>query len=85
MTINYYHVVEGSGMHGAGSRVRPSSTHRTLARALSAVRRRTAEYQDCMRPHGGTSGYYRVVTSQQSRPVWLGHEIDAIEGERQTS
>lgn len=70
-----YAVVPTSGRYGSGSIVRPVSRHRTLASATRAADRATRSYCAAMRPHGGSSGGYRVVAW---RPEWLGWALDRV-------
>lgn len=74
MIVPRYAVVQSPGCHGSGERVRPISMHVDLAKALAAAKKATREYQRAMRPHGGSSGYYRVIEAPDR--VWLGWELD---------
>ena len=75
LTTMTYAVVPSHGCYGSGSKVRPLSTHSTLARAERKAERATSEYRAAMRRYGGSSGGYRVV---EARASWLGWELDRM-------
>ena len=71
-----YAVVESRGMHGSGEKVRAVYRTNDLARAKKKAEKFTREYRESMERHGGSSGGYRVVESENSE--WLGNDIDSI-------
>ncbi len=69
-TMYAYAVVPSRGMYGNGTVV-VLSLHRTLEAAQRQARRETQEYQDSMRPHGGSSGHYYAATwDRPGRDFW---------------
>ena len=77
--MSRYAVVPTAGCYGSGSRVASLAVVADLGRAVSMARRSTAEFRRAMRPHGGSSGGYRVIATdvRDRRSVsWLGWELD---------
>lgn len=72
-----YAVVESAGMHGPSERVRADYTTDSLERARRRAAAWTRGYRRAMAPHGGCSGYYRVIESGGSQS-WLGRDLDSI-------
>ena len=75
-----YAVVRSHGCYSEGETVYAARVCGSLRLAEKYAAYRTRQYQADMRPHGGSSGGYRVVeVTARSRAglVWRGWELDA--------
>lgn len=71
-----YAVVPSHGCYGSGSKVRPLCRATTLEAAKKKAAKATREYRAAMAKHGGSSGGYRVIKSNDA--WWYGHELDRM-------
>lgn len=81
--MSRYAIVPTAGCHGSGEKVRPLAVLADRFDAHYKARQKTRQFQDGMRPHGGSSGGYRVIVVDQSVKTrddveWFGHELDRI-------
>ena len=78
-TIFTYAVIESAGMHGSSETVWAHYRTNDLGRAQARARALTAQYQELMRRHGGSSGHYRVVAwGQRGNIISYGRDADAM-------
>lgn len=76
-----YAIVPSRGRYGSGSKERPARVCRSLTLALRLASRWTRAHQAAMRPHGGTSGGWRVVevaVPRRDMVWWYGHDLDRV-------
>jgi len=70
------------GCYGSGDIINPRRVCKLLATALKNAKKLTGAYQKAMRPHGGSSGGYRVIEVEDNETrrntSWFGHELDRI-------
>ena len=71
-----YAIVPTPGRYSSGATVRPIFRCKTLSEAQRKAAKMTRAFQKAMRPHGGTSGGYRVVGLCEQDQSWLGHDLD---------
>lgn len=77
--MSRYAIVPTAGCYSSGARVHALAVVGDLERARARARSATREYRAAMRPHGGSSGGYRVVATEATTrrdAVWLGWELD---------
>lgn len=72
-----YAVVPSQGTYGSDSKVYATYRSDDLDRAKAKAAKLTRDYQRDMRPHGGSSGGYRVIAwDQEGVYLGYGHEAD---------
>ena len=71
-----YAVVPTQGMYQSGDTVRVARTSGNLETARKTAKQLTAEYQQGMRPYGGSSGGYRVIVWGQDSRTISGYSLD---------
>ena len=76
MKTQKYAVVPTAGRYSSGDSVRVARTSDNLATARKIAKKLTAEYQDGMRPYGGSSGGYRVIAWGQDDRTISGYSLD---------
>jgi hypothetical protein len=74
-------IVPTQGMYGSGDIVRVARLSNDLDAARKIAKKLTAEYRQAMRPHGGSSGGYRVIVwgaaDRTASGYWINHCPDA--------
>jgi hypothetical protein len=74
-----YAVVPSQGRYGSGDTVYTLYRTDDLDKARRRAAKATREFQDAMRPHGGTSGGYRVVPWGSDADRTVGHALDRVQ------
>ncbi len=71
-----YAVICSQGMYGSGDTVRVAFRTNDLEKARKRAEKLTREYQDGMRPYGGSSGGYRVIAWDSADTTLSGYSAD---------
>lgn len=69
-------VVPTQGRYSSGDIVRIAETASDLSTARAIASRLTKEYQSMMKPHGGSSGGYRVIAWGSADRTISGYSLD---------